>query len=85
MVQSRTAFLPPPLLLATQLFLAVVLGFYGLLLAAPLCALGLVLVQLLYLEDHLGEPVEIPGYSSRYRTAESGMESEEVAEQAWQM
>ncbi len=64
LIQRKVVSLPPALLISSQLLMAALFGFWGLLLAAPTCALGLVLVKLLYIEDVLGEPVEIPGYSS---------------------
>ncbi|MEZ5361879.1 MAG: AI-2E family transporter [Bryobacterales bacterium] len=63
-VQQHAASIPPALLLSVQLLLAALWGFYGLVVAAPLCAVGVVLVQMIYLEDHLGEDVDIPGYRS---------------------
>lgn len=60
MIQRRTASLPPALLIITQLFMAAFFGSFGLLLAAPLGALGIVLVKMLYLEDQLGEQAEAP-------------------------
>lgn len=57
MIQRQTASLPPALLMTTQLFMAAFFGAFGLLLAEPLCALGLVLVKMLYVEDTLNEPV----------------------------
>jgi predicted PurR-regulated permease PerM len=63
MVQRHAILLPPALLITTQLLLALLLGFFGLVLAAPLSAVGLVLVKMLYLEDVLGERIHLPGYS----------------------
>jgi predicted PurR-regulated permease PerM len=64
-VQRRVIRLPPALLIPAQVLLAVLLGALGLLLAAPLTALALVLVKMLYMEDVLGETVELPGYRSK--------------------
>lgn len=64
LVQRRAISLPPALLISTQILLALLLGLFGLLLAAPLTALGIVLVKMLYLEDTLGESVSIPGYET---------------------
>ncbi len=59
--------LPPALLLTMQIVLALLFGFFGLVLAAPLVAVGLALVKLLYLENVLGEQVSLPGYEGRSR------------------
>lgn len=70
-VQARAASIPPPVLLSAQILMATLWGFYGLVVAAPLCAAGIVLVQMIYLEDRLGERVLIPGYTSRAERASS--------------
>ena len=59
MVQSRTADLPPALLLLVQLLTGALFGLLGLALAAPLSAVGLVLVRRGYVEGWLGR--EPPG------------------------
>jgi predicted PurR-regulated permease PerM len=62
-VERRTVELPPAITLIMQLFLSIVVGFLGLLLAAPLVAVIIVLVRMLYIEDVLGE-----GHSERVQT-----------------
>ncbi len=64
MVMRSVIRLPPALLITSQLILALLFGFFGLMLAAPLVAVGMALLKLLYLEDVLGERVSLPGYSS---------------------
>jgi predicted PurR-regulated permease PerM len=54
MVQSRTADLPPALLLVTQVLTGALFGLLGVALAAPLSALGMVLVRRGYVEGWLG-------------------------------
>lgn len=57
-VQRRAVRLPPALTLISQFLLGLVAGFLGLALATPLAAAGLVLVQMLYLQqlpEHHGE------------------------------
>jgi predicted PurR-regulated permease PerM len=56
MVQRQAVSLPPALLLFNQIILAAMLGFFGLLLAAPLTAAMKVLVEMLYVEDALEPP-----------------------------
>jgi predicted PurR-regulated permease PerM len=52
---------PPALLLTAQVIAGVTLGPLGVVLAAPLIAVTLVTVKLLYVEDVLGDDVEVPG------------------------
>ncbi|MFZ4409417.1 MAG: AI-2E family transporter [Paracraurococcus sp.] len=54
MVQARTADLPPALLLLVQVLTGALFGLPGVALAAPLSALGLVLVRSAYVEGWLG-------------------------------
>lgn len=56
-IQRQTVNLPPALTTAVQLILGVFVGGLGVVLAAPLVACGIVLVQMLYVEDVLGERV----------------------------
>ncbi|MDN3566256.1 AI-2E family transporter [Paeniroseomonas aquatica] len=56
MVQSHTADLPPALLLVTQVLTGALFGLLGVALAAPLSALGMVLVRRGYVEGWLGRP-----------------------------
>lgn len=53
LVQQRVIHLPPALLLAAQAFLGAWFGVIGVALAAPLTAMGMVAVQILYLRDVL--------------------------------
>jgi len=55
LVDQRSVHLPPALGLVAQLLLGTLFGFLGLILAVPLAAFGMVLVQMLYVEDFLGE------------------------------
>jgi len=61
LIERRAVTLPPAFVVAGQFLMAVLLGFYGVLLATPLIVLFIVLVQMLYLQDTLGEPVKILG------------------------
>ncbi len=65
LVQRRAIHLPPALTLVTQLLLGELLGVLGLFVAAPLTVTAIVLLQMLYVEDTLGdESVEVPGESA---------------------
>lgn len=57
-IQERVISMPPALLLIAQLVLGAGFGILGLLLAPPLAAVIMVLVQMLYMRDVLGEQVK---------------------------
>jgi predicted PurR-regulated permease PerM len=69
--QEVAVKVPPGLTIMSQVILGVLFGKLGLILATPLTAVGMVLVKMLYVEDMLGDPVEIPGYDG-----EGGTDSE---------
>jgi predicted PurR-regulated permease PerM len=54
-VERRAIALPPALVMGVQLMLGVLVGAIGVVLAAPLVAVGIVLVRMLYVEDVLGD------------------------------
>ena len=53
-VDRRTVSLPPALTVIAQLLLVMVAGILGAALAAPMAAVGVVMVTMLYVEDTLG-------------------------------
>lgn len=55
MIERRTVELPPVLTIAAQLALTILVGAVGLILATPILAVVMVLVQTLYIEDVLGD------------------------------
>jgi predicted PurR-regulated permease PerM len=59
-IQQKIVSLPPALLLTAQLIMGASFGILGLLLAPPLVVVIMVLVQMLYMRDVLGESVEMP-------------------------
>jgi predicted PurR-regulated permease PerM len=62
LIQRRAVLLPPALTLVTQILLGDLLGFMGLLVAAPLTVSAVVLLKMLYVEDTLGdETIKVPG------------------------
>lgn len=61
LIQQRAVSLPPALLLIAQLFMGVLFGFVGLLLATPLAVALIVLIQTIYVRKVLGEQVEVLG------------------------
>jgi predicted PurR-regulated permease PerM len=54
-VHRHLIAMPPALIIAVQILLASMIGFIGVVLAMPLIACSMVLVQMLYIEDILGE------------------------------
>lgn len=54
-IERQTVELPPALTIASQLILGVLIGGLGLVLATPVLAVIMVLVQMLYVEDVLGD------------------------------
>jgi predicted PurR-regulated permease PerM len=61
LIQRQAVLLPPVLTILAQVLLGVFVGGFGLMLATPLVATVLVLVKMLYIEDILGEPVQVTG------------------------
>lgn len=55
MIERRTVELPPALTVVAQLALGVLIGGLGLVLATPLLAVVMVLVQMVYIQDVLGD------------------------------
>lgn len=61
LIERRTVELPPVLTIVSQLALAIIFGAVGLILATPILAVVMVLVQTLYIQDVLGdEPDNLP-------------------------
>jgi predicted PurR-regulated permease PerM len=67
LIQQKTVSLPPVLTIAAQLALGILAGPLGLLLATPLLAVTFVLVQMLYVEDTLGDELDTPDDHLRRR------------------
>jgi len=55
LIQERAVKIPPALTVLAQVLLGVLVGGFGLILATPLTAVSLVLVNELYIKDALGE------------------------------
>lgn len=58
LIERRTVELPPVLTICSQLALAILFGAVGLILATPILAVVMVLVQTLYIQDVLGDKPE---------------------------
>jgi predicted PurR-regulated permease PerM len=59
LVQQRVVHLPPVVTISAQIFAAWTVGPIGLLIAVPLVAVVMVVVQMLYVEDFLGDDMEV--------------------------
>jgi predicted PurR-regulated permease PerM len=51
--------IPPALTVVTQALMALIFGFIGLMVAVPLLAAVMVPVKMLYVEDVVGDPIEV--------------------------
>ncbi len=58
MIERRTVELPPVLTVIAQLALSILIGAAGLILATPILAVVMVLVQTIYIQDILGDKTE---------------------------
>ena len=61
LVQQKAISLPPVLVISAQLLLGILFGVLGVLLAVPIVAVFFVLIKMLYVEDMLGNKVEVQG------------------------
>ena len=61
LIQKRAVFLPPAVLLSTEILIGILFGFMGILFASPIVIVAVVLIQTLYVQDVLGEQVQILG------------------------
>jgi predicted PurR-regulated permease PerM len=67
LVQRRAISLPPAFVLASELLMGLLLGGAGLAFATPLAAVILVLVNMLYIQDFLGDKGSLPSYARKNR------------------
>jgi predicted PurR-regulated permease PerM len=65
LVQRKAVEMPPALTILSQVLMGMLLGPLGVVLAAPLTASAIVVVKMLYVEDALRTPVELPGDKER--------------------
>ena len=56
MVQRYEVSLPPVLTISAQLLMGLIIGVIGVMMAAPLTIAVMLLVQMLYIHDYLGDP-----------------------------
>jgi predicted PurR-regulated permease PerM len=67
LVQRRAISLPPAFVLGSELLMGLLLGGAGLAFATPFVAVVLVLVNMLYIEDILGERGSLPSHAMKNR------------------
>jgi len=67
LVQRKAISLPPAFVLSSELLMGLLLGGAGLAFATPLAAVVLVLVNMLYIQDYLGERGSLPSHARRSR------------------
>lgn len=72
LIQVRAVSLPPAALLAAQLFMGVLFGLLGVLVATPVTVAAIVAVQTLYVQDVLGERIEVLGDHGKDRRRSAG-------------
>ncbi len=61
LIQERAVSIPPAVLILMQILMGVLAGAFGVLLATPLAVIIIVLVQMLYIQDVLGDKIKILG------------------------
>jgi predicted PurR-regulated permease PerM len=59
-VQQRAIHMPPALTITVQVLMGLIAGILGLTLATPIAAAGMVLIQMLYVRNVLGDPLPKP-------------------------
>jgi predicted PurR-regulated permease PerM len=74
LIQRRTVDLPPVLTILAQVIFATLFGVIGVVVAAPMTAVLLVIIKMLYVEDVLGNKVDIPAVA-----ATAGRDTEGIA------
>lgn len=72
LVQEAVVSLPPVLLIAAQLLFAAFGGLLGIALAAPIAVVAVVMIQMLYVEDALGDRVPVIGSDEDDKSAPEG-------------
>jgi predicted PurR-regulated permease PerM len=61
LIQKHAVSLPPAIMLLAQVAMGIYFGLFGVLLATPLALVLIVLVQMLYVQDVLGDSVRVLG------------------------
>lgn len=74
LIQERAVSIPPALLISAQVVAGVLAGVLGVLLATPMAVAVVVIVQMLYVEDTLGDRVEVLGEGEEHAEKEDAAE-----------
>ncbi|MFP4528615.1 MAG: AI-2E family transporter [Candidatus Kapaibacterium sp.] len=61
MIQMKAVHLPPAMLIGMQILMGVLMGAWGVLLATPFVVCVIVIIQMLYVHDVLGDKIRILG------------------------
>ncbi len=61
LIQQRAVSIPPALLITAQVLMSVLFGMMGMLLATPIAVVVIVIVQMVYMEDVLGDDMTVLG------------------------
>lgn len=61
LIQERAVSIPPAVLISAQVIMGILAGAIGVLMATPMAVVFIVLIQMLYLADTLGDPVATLG------------------------
>lgn len=80
-IERQTVELPPALTIVSQLILGVLIGGLGLVLATPVLAVVMVLIQTLYVEDVLGDADTEVNEKNAAKNSEDTAESAEEPEE----
>jgi predicted PurR-regulated permease PerM len=71
LIEERAVSIPPAYLIIVQVLGGVLAGVVGVLLAAPLAVVVTVIIQMLYIEDTLGDTVQVMGETNAENSAAS--------------
>ena len=74
LIQERAVSIPPALLISAQVVAGVLAGVLGVLLATPMAVAIVVAVQMLYVEDTLGDHVQVLGEGEEHAEEEDAAE-----------
>lgn len=59
LIEKRVVSLPPALVIIMQILMGVIFGTLGILFASPIAVIIIILIQILYIRNYLGEEVEL--------------------------
>lgn len=81
LIQQRTVALPPVLLIVSQTVFGLFFSFVGLAVAAPFAAMMMTLTKMLYVNDILGDKVELikPNPEAKFEASQQTAESARTA------